>query len=280
MWNVRIGTIFPELFPGPLGASCIGKQLDKLWSLKVDNLRDFATDKHKMVDDEPFGGGGGMVIKSDVIDNWLYSHKDNLGKIIYVSPRGKVFSNKVAKELIKQDLCILCGRYEGVDARVLKHWEIEEISIGDFVLHGGEVAAMVIVETCLRYLEGMIKAHSVENDSFESGLLEFDHFTRPAEWIPINSKKLYNVPEVLRSGNHAEIDKWRKEDSMRVTRKSRPDLWKKYLKENPISVNSKNQNVADDKKSKKITAETLKMAKKVQTKPKINNIIKGIGESK
>ena len=243
MWNVRIGTIFPGLFPGPLGASCIGKKLGELWSLEVDDLRQFASNKHKSIDDEPFGGGGGMVIRPDIVDTWLSSHnlqvnpsggkinKDTLQKIVYVSPRGRVFSNKIAKELIKQDLCILCGRYEGVDARVLEHWGIEEISIGDFVLHGGEVASMVIVETCLRYLDGMIKAHSVENDSFETGLLEFDHFTRPAEWIPIGEKKVYNVPKVLRSGNHSEINEWRNQNSMKITKENRPDLLKKYLKE-------------------------------------------------
>lgn len=157
------------------------------------------------------------------------------------------FSNKVAKELIKQDLCILCGRYEGVDSRVLKHWEIEEISIGDFILHGGEIAAMVIVETCLRYLKGMIKVHSVENDTFESGLLEFDYFTRPAKWIPINSEKLYNVPEVLRSGNHAEIDEWRRKDSMRVTKKNRPDLLRKYQQNESKKANGRNGTQKDQK---------------------------------
>lgn len=246
MWRVRIGTIFPGLFPGPLGISCIGRQLGKLWSLEVDDLRQFASDKHKSVDDEPFGGGGGMIIRPDVVDNWLNSQK-KLGKIVYVSPRGRVFSNKVAKELIKQDLCILCGRYEGVDSRVLKHWEIEEISIGDFILHGGEIAAMVIVETCLRYLKGMIKVHSVENDTFESGLLEFDYFTRPAKWIPINSEKLYNVPEVLRSGNHAEIDEWRRKDSMRVTKKNRPDLLRKYQQNESKKANGRNGTQKDQK---------------------------------
>jgi tRNA (guanine37-N1)-methyltransferase len=232
MWTVSVGTIFPEVFPGTLGISCIGKNKGILWDLEVSDLRDFAYDKHKKVDDEPFGGGGGMLMKCEPIDAWLSQAQNIYRKKIYVSPRGKVFSIEVMNELVQQDLCILCGRYEGVDQRVLDHWDIEEISVGDFILHGGEVASMLIIEACVRSIEGIIKKHSFENDSFEKNLLEFNQYTRPSRWLPLNEKKVYDVPEVLLSGNHGKISEWRIQNSIETTKRVRPDLLQDVSKAN------------------------------------------------
>lgn len=235
MWNVSVGTLFPGIFPGPLGISCIGKALGKLWNLSVHDLREFATDVHKTVDDAPLGGGGGMIIKCEIVDKWFQRVVSESGNTnarrIYMSPRGKRFDQGCVKDLVAQDLCILCGRYEGVDVRVLQHWGVEEISIGDFVLHGGEVAAMALIEACARSI--VVKDYSFANDSFSDGLLEHDQYTRPSEWRPWgidkDESKSYNVPEVLISGHHAKIERWREENSKEVTKLRRPDLWQKYL---------------------------------------------------
>lgn len=223
MFDVKIFTLFPELFPGPLGASLTGKALDKIWSCKAINIRDFATDIHKTVDDTPFGGGAGMVMKPDVIDAALNAETQDT-PLIYLSPRGEVFSQSLAKELSQgSGIRLLCGRYEGVDQRVLDKHKAQEISLGDFVLTGGELAALPFLDAIIRLLPGVVgKEESLQNESFENGLLEHPLYTRPASW------EGREVPGVLREGNHAKIEEWKKHESERVTKERRPDLWEKY----------------------------------------------------
>jgi tRNA (guanine37-N1)-methyltransferase len=221
-WTVCVGTLFPELFPGPLGVSCAGRGLaDNKWSMEIDDLRDFAKDKHKTVDDMVFGGNGGMLIKCDIVDRWCQLDKNQRRRKVFMSPRGKRFNQAMVDDLIKEDLCILCGRYEGVDVRVLEHHNFDEISIGDFVLYGGEVAAMVLLEACTR---SFVVPEAYQEDSFANQLLECDHYTRPAEWITADGQAVYKVPEVLLSGNHAKIREWQKQNALDVTQKRRPDL--------------------------------------------------------
>lgn len=224
MFDVKIFTLFPELFPGPLGASLTGKALDKIWSLKTINIRDFATDIHKTVDDTPYGGGAGMVLKPDVIDAALISEPSDT-PFIYLSPRGEPLTQNLVKELSKaQGLRILCGRYEGVDERVLIHHKAREISLGDFVLTGGELAALPLLDAVIRLLPGVVsKEESLQNESFEEGLLEHPLYTKPASW------KNLDVPAVLREGNHAKIEEWKRQESERITQERRPDLWTKHL---------------------------------------------------
>ncbi|QEK38747.1 tRNA (guanosine(37)-N1)-methyltransferase TrmD [Candidatus Cytomitobacter primus] len=258
VWNVNIGTIFPNVFPGTLGVSCLGKSHGKQWNLFVQDLRNYTKDKHKTIDDTPFGGGPGMVMKCDVLDAWLhesYNHANNSesnaekndkykeirnrGKIIYMSPRGRAFNQSYASELIKTDLHILCGRYEGVDSRLLKHWEIEEVSMGDYILCGGEVAAMTLVETCVRLIPGVLgNPQSIESDTFSNGLLEHDQYTRPDIWVPKDSKMEYNTPCVLKSGNHKEISSWRQSNSETLTKNRRSDLWVEYIRKKEKNVHS------------------------------------------
>jgi len=231
--NFKILTIFPELFPGPLAASVTGSALEKkLWSISAINIRDFAKDKHKTVDDYPYGGGAGMLIKPDVIAEAIESNISKKSKIIYLSPRGKVLNQKISQELAKEEeIVLLCGRYEGVDQRVLEEFEIEEISIGDYVLSGGELAAYVLIDSILRNVSGVLGAdESLSEESFGAkdnseyeNLLEYPHYTRPYEW---RGRK---VPEVLTQGHHKKIEEWRKEKAIEVTKKNRPDL---YLKLN------------------------------------------------
>ena len=251
MWTVNIGTIFPGIFPGPLGISCMGKNLGLTWDLHVCDLRSFALDKHKTVDDEPFGGGGGMIMKPDVIAGFF--EKYNTKRKIYMSPRGKVFNQSMIKNLVAEDLSILCGRYEGVDVRVLQHYDVEEISIGDFILHGGELAALVLVESCARSI--VVKQHSFISDTFSNGLLEHDQYTRPAKWIirGVDSSeiKTYNVPEVLISGNHKEIEKWRVENSVERTKNQRPDLWEDYVNQTQDIAKQDKEELMKKKVSKK-----------------------------
>ncbi len=231
MWKVRIGTIFPSIFPGPLGVSCIGKALGSKWNLKVDDLRQFGIGKHKTIDDTPCSGGAGMLMRADVIDEWLNSTKSDLinYKYIYMSPRGSVLNSNMSKILTQKPLCILCGRFEGVDARVLTHWNIEEISIGDFILCGGEVAALALLESCVRLLPSVLgNAKSIQTESFVQNLLEHDQYTKPIKWVPKCSKSSYNVPEVLLSGNHGKIEKWKLLNQQSITESRRPDLWSKY----------------------------------------------------
>jgi len=246
-------TLFPDMFPGMLGQSLAGKALERGdWSFNAINIRDFATDNHKTVDDTPYGGGAGMVMRADVIERALLSissmsyfgstevsqdmqtdpsiksKDDTLGRKIYLSPRGKVLNQALAKELSQESsLTLLCGRYEGVDQRVLEAHEFEEISIGDYVLSGGEPAAMILMDACIRLLPGVMgNVDTADNESFGAntgGLLEYPHYTRPAEWVDTHGVT-HKVPEVLKNGDHAKIEQWRKEQSEKITQAVRPDL--------------------------------------------------------
>lgn len=225
--HANILTLFPELFPGFLAHSITGRALThNLWSLNAVNIRDFATDKHASVDDVPFGGGAGMVMKPDIIERALLSIPQ-AGKKIYMSPRGKTLTQDMASELaLLPTLTILCGRYEGVDQRVLDAYEFEDISIGDYVLTGGEQAAQILLDAVIRLIPHVVgNTETTKDESFSAGLLEYPHYTRPADWVD-NSGKLHKVPDVLLSGHHKKIDEWRKEQSLALTSSRRPDLLK------------------------------------------------------
>ena len=231
-FKANILTLFPEMFPGPLQHSIAGKaEKAGIWEIKTYQIRDFAEDKHKTVDDKPFGGGTGMVIKPDVLSKALdHVISENPGtRLFYTSPRGAVFNQKKAIELSKENnLTFICGRYEGIDQRVIDEYGIEEISLGDFILSGGEIAALAVIDACLRLVPGVIiKPSAVSEESFGIGedyslLLEYPHYTRPSQF------KGKQVPEVLISGNHAEVKKWRLEKAQEITEKRRPDMWEKY----------------------------------------------------
>jgi len=226
MWKVRIFTLYPEMFPGPLNQGLYGKALsNRIWSIEVINIRDSAPDKHKTVDDKPFGGGSGMLLKADVLGKSIDEHKKENERIFYLSPKGKKYDQKIAKELSKEKtINLICGHFEGVDERILQTRNIEEISLGDYILSGGESASFVIVDTILRLLPGVLGNETSKIDeSFEKGLLEYPQYTKPQIW----EKK--SVPEVLLSGDHAKIKDWRLSQSKDITRRRRPDLWKKYL---------------------------------------------------
>ena len=214
-------TLFPEMF-APLEQSIIGRAKEKnLIEINLINIRDFSKDKHKKVDDTPYGGGKGMVIRPDVVYDAYEAVKDENAKIIYMSPKGKVLNQEKVKALSKENhLIILCGHYEGIDQRVLDEIVDEEISIGDYVLTGGEIPAMVLVDSVSRYVEGVLSEGSTSEESFSDGLLEYPQYTRPEEF---RGKK---VPEVLISGHHENIKKWREEKSLEITKKNRPDLLK------------------------------------------------------
>ncbi|HBM91144.1 MAG TPA: tRNA (guanosine(37)-N1)-methyltransferase TrmD, partial [Rhodospirillaceae bacterium] len=224
-WHAQILTLFPDMFPGPLGAALAGKALqDGLWQLDVFNMRDFATDKHKTVDDTPYGGGAGMVLRPDIVATAVRAAEKKFGaatRKIYLSPRGKPLNQNLVEELVTApSVLFLCGRYEGVDQRVLEACELEEVSLGDFVLAGGEIAAMAIIEACTRLIPGVMgNDATTEEESFTDGLLEYPHYTRPALWED------RAVPEVLRSGHHEKVNVWRREKSEALTREKRPDLW-------------------------------------------------------
>ena len=228
MWKARIFTLYPEIFPGPLNKGLYGKALsNKIWSLDIINIRDSAEDKHKTVDDTPFGGGSGMLIKPDVLASSIDKHVSKSEKIFYLSPKGKLFNQKTAKSLSKE-CCVnlICGHFEGVDQRLLETRNIEEISIGDYILSGGETAAFVIVDSILRLIPGILgNEESVHEESFENGLLEYPQYTKPQLW------EEKNVPEVLLSGDHSKIKDWRLSQSEAITRHRRPDLWQKYKKD-------------------------------------------------
>ena len=218
--HAQIITIFPEMFPGTLGDALAGKALaEGIWSFATINPRDFATDNHKTVDDTPFGGGAGMVMKPDILHAAVAS-LPQAGRKIYLSPRGKLLTQELAAELAREPtLTLLCGRYEGVDQRVLDHDGFEEISIGDYILSGGELAAQVLLDTVIRLLPGVLgNAETHTEESFSGGLLEYPHYTRPAVW------EGQAVPEVLTSGHHAKIKSWRFEQQMAITAARRPDL--------------------------------------------------------
>ena len=227
MLTARIFTLYPEFFPGPLGKGLYGKALDKkIWKLETINIRDYTTDKHKTVDDTTYGGGSGMLIKPDVLANSLDKNLKSNERIIYLSPKGKLFNQKFAKELSKEKTVnIICGHFEGIDQRVIEARNIEELSIGDFVLSGGETAAFVMLDAIIRILPGVLgNEKSVEDESFENGLLEYPQYTKPQIW------EEKTVPDVLLSGDHAKIKDWRLSQSEAITRDRRPDLWQKYKK--------------------------------------------------
>ncbi|MDC3142681.1 tRNA (guanosine(37)-N1)-methyltransferase TrmD [Candidatus Pelagibacter sp.] len=227
MWQAQVFTLYPEVFPGPLSKGLYGKALSKnLWNLNIVNIRDAAEDKHKTVDDTPYGGGSGMLLKPDVLAKSLDQNEIKGGRIIYLSPRGKKFDQNYAQELSdEKSISLICGHFEGVDERVLSTRNIEEISIGDYVLSGGETAAFVVIDSVLRLLPGILgNENSKIDESFENGLLEYPQYTKPQIW----EEKA--VPEVLLSGDHSKIKDWRLSQSEAITRDRRPDLWEKYKK--------------------------------------------------
>ena len=227
MWQAQVFTLYPEVFPGPLSKGLYGKALsNNLWKLKVVNIRDSANDKHKTVDDTPYGGGSGMLLKADVLAKSLDENKNENERILYLSPKGKKFDQNLAKELANEkSLSIICGHFEGVDERILSTRKIEEISIGDYVLSGGESAAYVVIDSILRLLPGVLgNENSKLDETFENGLLEYPQYTKPQVW----EEKA--VPDVLLSGDHNKIKHWRLSQSEAITRDRRPDLWEKYKK--------------------------------------------------
>lgn len=237
MIKFKIFTLFEELFPGPLGESITGKALkENLWQIEAINIRSYAKDNHKTVDDIVYGGGAGMLLKADVVADALEANIDvKKTKIIYLSPRGKTLTQKKAIELAgENEIALLCGRYEGIDQRVLDEFEIEEISIGDYILSNGEIAAYVLIDAVLRNVKGVLgDENSISEESFclkeSEYLLEYPHYTRPATW------RGREVPKVLTNGNHKEIVKWRIENAVETTKKNRPELFDLYQK------NSKNK---------------------------------------
>lgn len=227
-WSATVLTLFPEMFPGPLGQSLSGKAMDNgTWSLETLDIRGFTSDKHASVDDTPFGGGPGMVMRADVVDAALREARDNSQDdraLIYLTPRGRPITQTRVRALAEgPGVVLLCGRYEGIDQRVIDEWEPEELSIGDFVLSGGEPAALTLIDACVRLLPGVMGSDaSPEEESFEGGLLEYPHYTRPREWHD------REVPDVLLSGHHEKIEAWRRAEAEMVTKERRPDLWAAY----------------------------------------------------
>ena len=221
IWRASILTLFPAMFPGPLGQSLAGRALESgIWSLDTTNIRDFAADRHRTVDDTPFGGGAGMVLRPDIVDAAVAAVA-NGRPLICLTPRGRRLTQADAQRFAKgQGIILLCGRYEGVDQRVVEARGMEEISIGDYVLSGGELAALVLLDSVVRLLPGVMgTAESAVDESFSAGLLEYPHYTRPAEW------QGRRVPEVLLSGHHGSVAAWRHAEAERITRERRPDLW-------------------------------------------------------
>ena len=227
MWKVRIFTLYPEMFPGPLDIGLNKKARDKkLWSLEVVNIRDYSSDKHKTVDDTPFGGGSGMLMRADVIANSLDKNISNKNEpIIFLSPKGKKFDQSYAKKILNKNINLICGHFEGVDQRLLETRNIEEVSVGDFVVSGGEIGAFVIIDAAVRLIPGVLgNSSSLTEETFENNLLEYPQYTKPQIW------EEKTVPDVLLSGDHAKIKDWRLSQSEAITRDRRPDLWQKYKK--------------------------------------------------
>ncbi|MEO1328189.1 MAG: tRNA (guanosine(37)-N1)-methyltransferase TrmD [Pseudomonadota bacterium] len=227
-WSATVLTLFPDMFPGPLGFSLIGRALEqRLWALKTLDFREFARDKHRSVDDTPAGGGPGLVMRADIAAAAIDAAREEApagAPVIYLSPRGRVFTQKRARALADgPGAVLLCGRFEGIDARVLEARDVEEISVGDAVLTGGEIPAMALLDAVVRLLPGVVgDPASLEEESFARGLLEHPHYTRPAVW------EGRAIPEVLLSGNHAAIDAWRRAQAEAVTKQRRPDLWRAH----------------------------------------------------
>jgi len=233
MWQAQILTLFPEMFPGPLGCSLAGKALDKkLWSMEVKQIRDHALDKHRNVDDTPSGGGPGLVMKADVMGRAIDAAQadrpvgttDEDWPLIYLSPRGKRLDQKMVHNFAgKKGLTLVCGRFEGLDERVLEKYKIQEVSLGDFVLSGGEIAALMLMDAVVRLIPGVIgEPDTLLEESFTSGLLEYPQYTRPQEWEGLE------IPDVLMSGHHEKIKEWRLAQSKKLTKERRPDLWNEY----------------------------------------------------
>jgi len=225
VWTATVMTLFPEMFPGPLGCSLAGKaSSDGLWRLETVDIRGFARDKHRTVDDAPFGGGPGMVMRPDVLDRAI-AEATGPGPVVYLSPRGRLIDQARVKAMAAGlGVNLICGRYEGVDQRVVEARGIEELSLGDFVLSGGEPAAIALIDACVRLLPGVVGDDAtLAEESFEDGLLEYPHYTRPQDW------QGRAVPEVLLSGHHDKIRQWRQEQRERATRERRPDLWERRL---------------------------------------------------
>lgn len=228
-WHASVLTLFPEMFPGPLGLSLAGRALrEALWRLDAIDIRDFATDRHRSVDDLPFGGGAGMVLRPDVVDAALASVVPGRPAMA-LTPRGRPLDQALVRELSAgPGVVLLCGRFEGIDQRVIEAHELREVSIGDYVLSGGEPAALVLLDACVRLLPGVMgRGASADEESFAGGLLEYPHYTRPAEW---NGRR---VPDVLLSGHHAEVARWRQAEAARATRERRPDLWARHTETDP-----------------------------------------------
>ena len=227
MWRATALTLFPEMFPGPLGESLAGRALkDGVWALEAVDIRRFAKDRHGTVDDAPFGGGAGMVMKPDVLSDAIAAVALPGVPKLLMSPRGAPFSQARARELAKgPGVILVCGRFEGVDERVIEAQALEEVSVGDFVLSGGEIAAMVVMDSCVRLLPGVMgAAQSGDEESFEDGLLEYPHYTRPASWTGPDGIER-RVPEILVSGHHGKVADWRTRQRQEITRQRRPDLW-------------------------------------------------------
>jgi tRNA (guanine37-N1)-methyltransferase len=228
-WLATVLTIFPEMLPGPLAYSLAGKALEAgIWRLETVDIRDFAGDKHRSVDDAPFGGGPGMVMRPDVLDAAI-AGAGGVGPLIHLSPRGRPLDQQRVRELAAMPgVRLICGRFEGVDERVLEARAIEEVSLGDFVLSGGEPAAIALIDACVRLLPGVVGcAETLAEESFAEGLLEYPHYTRPQIW------QGRAVPEVLVSGDHGRVRAWRRAEAERLTRARRPDLWRRYAERQP-----------------------------------------------
>jgi tRNA (guanine37-N1)-methyltransferase len=225
MWTARVFTLYPELFPGPLDFGLYKKALKKkLWSLEIINIRDYAFDKQQTVDDTPFVVGSGMLMRADVVANSLDKNILNKNEpIIYLSPRGKKFDQTYAKKISKKNINIICGHFEGIDERLLETRNIEEVSIGDYILSGGEIGALVVIDAIVRLTLGVVgNPNSLNEETFERSLLEYPQYTKPQNW------EKRRVPDILLSGNHAKIKDWRLAQSKDITQRRRPDLWKKH----------------------------------------------------